>query len=425
MAFANEPAGAKTPSPPSTIRTPPAPQLGFHDSWEPYSPPRKSARLSSQRAANRTPSPRASHRQQPGSPRTAKKSLAQTGAPMVSPVTSPRKRSHPALDSRRQVSSSLTAEGTANAAVALGLNVDKGVQRSTTASVSQSAGMLPTPSKTPQKPPNEKTAASIQSFARNLFSSEEEVLPSPRKRRSKKYSGVTMESFTAEEEEDPITIFTDSQDRIPEKDNSEANPFYGSTAMAAEPSKRQSRRKVVSIPGEGAQSIDEAARREDGIVYVFRGKKFFRKFSEQDQSEEIAASAEDDESRLNRPLTRASVKPRLLFPTQKTTAEDDEEALTDVEDMNLIDEHVPQTPMKAHSIPAKTPEAPKYAPVSPPDTRRTTRSTNKLADTPMKGTGRKSPFDSWPRTKEHKSQSPAPKRAGESLASETTKRTRA
>ncbi|KJK81858.1 hypothetical protein H634G_03121 [Metarhizium anisopliae BRIP 53293] len=403
MAFANEPAGAKTPSPPSTIRTPPAPQLGFHDSWEPYSPPRKSARLSSQRAANRTPSPRASHRQQPGSPRTAKKSLAQTGAPMVSPVTSPRKRSHPALDSRRQVSSSLTAEGTANAAVALGLNVDKGVQRSMTASVSQSAGMLPTPSKTPQKPPNEKTAASIQSFARNLFSSEEEVLPSPRKRRSKKYSGVTMESFTAEEEEDPITIFTDSQDRIPEKDNSEANPFYGSTATAAEPSKRQSRRKVVSIPGEAAQSIDEAARRED----------------------EIAASAEDDESRLNRPLTRASVKPRLLFPTQKTTAEDDEEALTDVEDMNLIDEHVPQTPMKAHSIPAKTPEAPKYAPVSPPDTRRTTRSTNKLADTPMKGTGRKSPFDSWPRTKEHKSQSPAPKRAGESLASETTKRTRA
>lgn len=230
--------------------------------------PRKSARLSSQRAANRTPSPRASHRQQPGSPRTAKKSLAQTGAPMVSPVTSPRKRSHPALDSRRQVSSSLTAEGTANAAVALGLNVDKGVQRSMTASVSQSAGMLPTPSKTPQKPPNEKTAASIQSFARNLFSSEEEVLPSPRKRRSKKYSGVTMESFTAEEEEDPITIFTDSQDRIPEKDNSEANPFYGSTATAAEPSKRQSRRKVVSIPGEAAQSIDEAARREDGIVYV-------------------------------------------------------------------------------------------------------------------------------------------------------------
>ncbi|KHN99119.1 uncharacterized protein MAM_02817 [Metarhizium album ARSEF 1941] len=423
MALASEPAVAKTPSPPSTIRTPHAPRLGFHDSWEPYSPPRKSARLSSQRAANRTPSPPASHRRQPGSPRTVKKSTAHTGAAMVSPVTSPRKRPHPALGSRRQVSASLTAEGTANAAVALGLNADRAVPHSTT-STSQADCMLPTPSKTPQKPPNEKTAATIQSFARNLFSSAEEVVPSPRRRRSKKYSGVTMESFTAEEEEDPITIFTDSKDRIPEKDNSEANPFYGNSV--AEPSKRQSRQRGVSIPGEGIQSIDEAARREDGIVYVFRGKKFFRKFSEPDHAEEIIASGDDSESRLSRPLTRASVKPRLLFPTSKTTTEEDEEALTDVEEVNMIDEQDPQTPKKAHLISAKTPEAPKYAPVSPPDTKRTTRSTNKLADTPLKGTtGRKSPFDSWPRTKEHKSQSPAPKRAGESLASGVAKRARA
>ncbi|OAQ74008.1 hypothetical protein VFPPC_13119 [Pochonia chlamydosporia 170] len=422
MAFASEPAGAKTPSPPRSIRTPPAPQLGFHDSWEPYSP-RKSARLSSQRAANRTPSPRASHRQHPSSPRTAKKNLAQTTNSMVSPMTSPRKRSHPALDSRRQVSGSLTAEGTASAAAALGLNAEKAMQKTGNTSVSHAAGMLPTPSKTPQKPPNQKTAASIQSFARNLFSSEDEVMPSPRKRRSKKYSGVTMESFTVEEEEDPISIFTDSQDRIPEKDVSDANPFYGNSV--AEPSKRQSRRKVVSIPGEGIQSVDEASRREDGMVYVFRGKKFFRKFSEQDQPEENGDSDAAGESHLSRPLTRASVKPRLLFPTQRTAEEDDEEALTDVEDMAMIEEAAPQTPKKAHSVPAKTPEAPKYAPVSPPDTKRTTRSANKLSDTPMKPTGRKSPFDSWPRTKEHKSQSPAPKRAGEALASGTTKRTRA
>ncbi|TWU73043.1 hypothetical protein ED733_002166 [Metarhizium rileyi] len=420
MAFAREPAGARTPPPPTAVRTPPAPQLGFNDSWEPYSP-RKSARLSSQRAANRTPSPRASQRQHLGSPRTAIKNIAQPGASIVSPVTSPRKRSHPAVDPRRQASASLTAEGTANAAAALGLSTEKSMLRSTTASVSQATGMLPTPSKTPQKPPNAKTVAAIHSFARNLFSTEEEAMPSPRKRRSKKYSGVTMESFTAEEENDPIAIFTDSQDRIPEKDNSEANPFYGGTM--ARPSKRLSRHKVVSIPGEGMQSVDEAARREDGMVYVFRGKKFFRKFSEQDQLEENESSREDGESRLSRPLTRASVKPKLLFPAQKLSTEDDEEALTDVEDVSMIEGETPQTPKKAHSLPTKTPEA--YAPVSPPDTRRTTRSANKLADTPIKGTGRKSPFDSWPRTKEHKSQSPAPKRAGESLASGTTKRTRA
>ena len=85
----------------------------------------------------------------------------------------------------------------------------------------------------------------------------------------------------------------------------------------------------------------------------------------------------------------------------------------------------PQTPKKSQSISAKTPEAPRYAPVSPPDTKRTTRSTNKLADTPMKATGRKSPFDSWPRTKEHKGRSPAPKRAGETLDTANVKRARA
>lgn len=106
--------------------------------------------------------------------------------------------------------------------------------------------------------------------------------------------------------------------------------------------------------------------------------------------------------------------------------EDDEEALTDVEDMDMIG-GAPQTPRKGQTnLSAETPEAPKYAPASPPDTKRTTRSTNKLADkaTPLKVTGRKSPFDSWPRIKDHLNQPTAPKRQGESLAS-ASKRTRA
>jgi len=119
-----------------------------------------------------------------------------------------------------------------------------------------------------------------------------------------------------------------------------------------------------------------------------------------------------------------------LFPSKKTDENDveDEEAVTDVEDMFMSDEPaMPQTPQKSSAVPAKTPEAPKYAPVSPPDTRRTTRSTNKLApETPMKKkSGRRSPFDAWPRTKEAASSSSAPKRQGESLAGGATKRTRA
>ncbi|POR34444.1 Uncharacterized protein TPAR_05370 [Tolypocladium paradoxum] len=424
--MASAAADSPTPPPPPGVRTPPAPRLGFHDSWEPYSP-RKSARISSQLAANRTPSPRASqHRKQPASPRTAKTANTQNNAAMVSPVPSPRKKPHPARESSRQVSGALTAEGTASAAAALGLNNAKTAQRAPT-SISRAAGMLPTPSKTPQKPPNEKTAANIQTFARNLFVPEEEAMPSHRKRRAKKYSGVTMESFTAEEQEDPIEIFTDSQDRVPKKDQSAENPFYGDRAVP-EPSKREGKRRLVNIPGEGAQSIDDASRREDGMVYVFRGKKFFRKFSENDGVPEEQEACADVEPELTRPLTRSSVKPRLLFPTKKPgEADNEEEAVTDVEDMYMADEaSSPQTPIKARSAPAKTPEAPRFAPVSPPDTKRTTRSTNRLANggTPIKSpSGRKSPFDAWPRTKEHRTAS-APKRQGETLATGSTKRTR-
>ncbi|KAG5940925.1 hypothetical protein E4U53_007518 [Claviceps sorghi] len=424
MASACDSAGSKTPPPAASIRTPPAPRLGYHDSWEPFSP-RKSARISSRRAAaNRTPSPVAATRHQLRSPRTAKKVIVHSNKSITSPMASPRKRPQPASETQRQASGSLTAEGTANAATALGLDTERRIHTSAGASVVQASGMLPTPSKTPRKPPSEKDATTIQSFARNLFSSDQQPVPSPQKKRSKKYSGVTLESFTAEEEEEEsISIFTDSHDRIPERDDSESNPFFGNSAV--EPSKKQSKRKLIHIPGEGMQSLDEASRRDDGMVYVFRGKKFFRKFAEQDQLEDQADSfAEGEGSRISGPLTRASVQPRLLFPTRKTT-EEDEEALTDVEDMNLA-KPVPQTPRQPQSISAETPEAPRFAPASPPDTRRTTRSTNKLSDTPMKAkaTGRKSPFDSWPRTKEHKVQSPATKRSGESLASAPTKRTR-
>lgn len=414
--------GSITPPPPTGIRTPPTPRLGYHDNWEPFTP-RKSARISQR---TRTPSPNSSHRQQLRSPRTAKKSSKQTN-PSISPMASPQKKRQPALDSVRRASSFMASQGI-QAATALGL--DAPAQRPANLSVTRAAGMLPTPSKTPQKPPNEKTAANIMSIARNLFPSEtEEAMPSPKKRRTKKYTGISMNSFKAEEVEEPIEIFTDSQDRIPTKDESDANPFYGDDAAPAEPTKRRSKRKQVNIPGEGAYSIDEASRREDGMVYVFRGKKFFRKFSDNDNEDmdELLDDENEDEVRLARPLTRSSIKPRLLFQTPKTKAMiEEEEAATDVEDEH-IDQPVaePQTPAKPHHKRASTPEAPKFAPVSPPDTRRTTRSTNKLVEqsTPIKPTDRKSPFDSWRRTKEHKAASTS-KRQGDTLTPAHAKRAR-
>lgn len=282
--------------------------------------------------------------------------------------------------------------------------------------------MLPTPSKTPSKPANEKTAAEISSFARNLFPSDDSAL----RRKPKSYSGLGMDSFTAKREDEPIEIFTDTKDSIPEIDASDANPFYtGPSKQEPEISPRRSRRKVV-IPGEGSQSLEEATQREDGMVYVFRGKKFWRKFAD-DTEEEL-----DQEARLARPLTRSSVKPRLLFPPKQPKQSEldleDEEAATDVEDevKERMAGPIPQTPIKSRRETAKTPEAPRYAPVSPPETRRSTRSTNKLSgeETPVKVPKRQpSLFDSWPRTKEHKATST--KRAGDDLAPVPAKRTRA
>lgn len=78
---------------------------------------------------------------------------------------------------------------------------------------------------------------------------------------------MTLESFRAEVAEEDIEIFTDSQDRIPKKDESKSNPFVGNATTTAEPSKRRTKRKV-HVPGEGSQSVDEASRREDGMIYV-------------------------------------------------------------------------------------------------------------------------------------------------------------
>lgn len=235
-----------------------------------------------------------------------------------------------------------------------------------------------------------------------------------------------MDSFTAKQEDEPIEIFTDTKDSIPEIDTSEENPFYtGPAKQETETSPRRSRRKVV-IPGEGSHSLEDATKREDGMVYVFRGKKFWRKFAADD--EEM-----DQETRLAQPLTRSSVKPRLLFPPKQPEQSEidleEEEADTDVEDevRERSSLPVPQTPTKARKESAKTPEAPKYAPVSPPETRRTTRSTNKLAgdETPIKKPKRQPTlFDSWPRTKEHKAPA-ATKRAAEGIAQAPAKRTRA
>jgi hypothetical protein len=127
--------------------------------------------------------------------------------------------------------------------------------------------MLPTPNKTPKKAPTE-TAPAISAIARNLFPvrSDDQVMPSPKKNRSRRTYG--LDSFEVAEDA-PIQIFTDSMDRVPEVDLSTDNPFFGDNQPAeAEPTKRASKRRKLRVPGEGDQSIEELEQREDGLIYV-------------------------------------------------------------------------------------------------------------------------------------------------------------
>jgi len=256
-----------TPSPPPRIRTPQTPRLGYADPWEPYSP-RKSARISSQKSSTaRTPSPKQSdrpssqHRLTLPSPRTTKPGYRNNST--LSPASSPTKKKMPRPDSVRRLSGQLTAESTLTAANSLG--IPSKTHRSARAAAS---GMLPTPAKTPgRKHASAENEANIAAIARNLFHADHEAMPDPKKKRAKKYSGLTLDSFTALDDEAPISIFTDSHDRIPEVDDNADNPFYGAAA-APEPVKRRSKRSKVTIPGEGRTTVEEATRRDDGMVYV-------------------------------------------------------------------------------------------------------------------------------------------------------------
>ncbi|KAH8808457.1 hypothetical protein F5884DRAFT_792280 [Xylogone sp. PMI_703] len=453
---------ASTPSPPSSIRTPTTPRHGWEDNYQPYSP-RKSTRATQRSRRAQTPPPVPERKEDAvrASPRLSKKTAAMTPRkPHHSPPSSPQtvtKKSSPKHSSTiagRKVPGALDSDGTATATASLGLSAHDLFKMDHNRSSVLRNGMLPTPAKTPKRRPTE-ASANITSIARNLFPTRtettEEVMPSPKKRRSKKYTGFSLDSFEADEEDEPITIYTDSQDRVPEVDLSTENPFYGeASAPTPEPTKRAGRRRKATVSGEEQTQV-EVTHREDGLFYVFRGKKIFRKFTDQDETGSPSrAEGSDTEmeaaldatvpAELRRPLTRSSIKPKLLFPTaqqlkaremRSQAAEEEEEAATDIEEHNDNDDDGDVTPSDQIKSTVMTPKAPKFAPASPPSTARVTRSSKQFdrnntpppgasdddaPSTPMRrGRGGKiSPFDSWQRTKGG-AKKPTNKRAGEPL----------
>jgi hypothetical protein len=267
---------ASTPPPPSSIHTPSTPRFGFDDSYEPYSP-RKSTRVAQRSRNAETPPPPSRKPRAAQTPRSSKR-VAATSSMMdtpSSPPTASKKRMPrtslpPAEFGGRRVSGALTDDTTASAAASLGLPTPKAKKERPQSIVAPRSGMLPTPAKTPKKRPDE-IAPAVTSIARNLFAirpSSDEAMPSPKKSK-KKYTGLTLDSFTAEEEAASIEIYTDSTDRVPEADLSPANPFYGNGARnPSEPTKRSVKRRKINVPGEGMQDVEELEHRDDGMVYT-------------------------------------------------------------------------------------------------------------------------------------------------------------
>lgn len=250
--------------------------------------------------------------------------------------------------------------------------------------------MFPTPAKTPQKHDVSKSA-NVSSIARNLFATArvnmvEEAMPSPRKH--KKYSGFSLGNV-GEDEQAPIPIFTDSKERIPEVDKSTENPFYTSEDQhVIQPAKKDiKRRKVAAQETNGSDELTGGVNHKEGMFYVFRGKKVFRRFSEMEEpaSDDIDMNLESEmdatvPARLRGgPITRSSVKPRLLFPSaaqlaakQNKISQEDEEADTDIEDVTET-----SNPFYEEKKMDVTPRASKFTPLSPPTTAaRVTRSKN-------------------------------------------------
>lgn len=125
------------------------------------------------------------------------------------------------------------------------------------------AGMLPTPAKTPRK----KTVPDPGRVSRSLFTNptpnaldSENLLP----KKGKKFSHFSLESFSTDlgECSNPpaIEVYTDSCDRIPEKKKDMDNPLWSSQEPmdGVEYTGRPKRDKEV----------EDAVRRNDGMFYV-------------------------------------------------------------------------------------------------------------------------------------------------------------
>ncbi|KAL0265110.1 hypothetical protein SLS55_001069 [Diplodia seriata] len=502
---------ASTPPPPERIHTPPAPYLGSrYDDWEPYSPPRRSSRVAAQRSrhaigqvpqgldvSKKRPAPRSARAFTPvGTIDMLAPASSFATSPPASPSSSPQKRPSAKKSGHRVMFDDHV------------LNSDTDSDPFVTSSRDSLAGVLPTPSKTPSKKDKARPFSAFAQTARILFHDRpatiDDAMPSPRKnRKNKKHTTFTLPSFMDECDDgahEKIEIYTDFRERVPSFDEEEDNPFITkkpdeNDAPLAGPS--VSPRAAKRHLSKEDEDMDRRARNGEGFVSVFRGKKIFTEFKEgsDDSGSDSdglvssptrrAVGSRAVGSTAHRRVTRSSIQPRLLFPTEEqkraresAAAKAAEEESTDVDASVQL-----ATPRKrAHkaraprSVPAEvrdvTPERDPestakttantttpatqrfFEPVTPPPSRTTRASAKKDANVelpedpidheagpsdsapnghqeskqpvfaPMTKPTKRSPFDQWRRTKVGARSVSGTKREGESLEAASVKRTR-
>ncbi|KAK5061270.1 hypothetical protein LTR84_007812 [Exophiala bonariae] len=344
----------------SSPATPPSPLHGAKYDRSSYFPTRRSTRAATKttsRSQQTTPDPprRSSRVEQATTPRSPKsRSKTQTAAGLQSPEVTPKTRNLRRVQIMSPPSPNPTSLSSATHPPPTKSNSHLQPQSSTTTAILD--GMLPTPVKTPKK---KSVNANATTTARALFQEPQmtaqlaPVQPGPRRsRKPQRFNGFSLETVSGQNDVDggQIQIFTDSRDRVPQADHTLTNPFIerkrDRESTTPPTVVRTSKRRKVSARTRIDPQVTDAIDKDEGMVYVFRGKKVYRRFTDRGDEEE-SIDEEDlglleytangaSEVKPLKTLSRRSIKPKRLFQTdaQKRAREEEkqEEAATDIED---------------------------------------------------------------------------------------------